>query len=75
MRHAVTARVYRGEKLYVGECLDLPVVTQGETLDATVANLHEAITLALEGEDLEALGLAPNLSLFVFVDAEPVSVA
>jgi predicted RNase H-like HicB family nuclease len=41
---------------YVGECLDLAVVTQGKTLDETVQNLREAILLHLEGEDLAKVG-------------------
>jgi predicted RNase H-like HicB family nuclease len=75
MRHAITARVYEGDQLYVAECLDLPVVTQGATLDETVANLREAVALHLEGEDLAALGLAPHPSLLVILEAEPLGVA
>jgi len=29
-------KVYRGEKYYTAECLDLPVVTQGRILDEVV---------------------------------------
>jgi predicted RNase H-like HicB family nuclease len=43
------------EGSYVAECYNLPVVTQGETLDEVAANLREAIALALEG-DFKELG-------------------
>lgn len=42
---------------YVAECSFLHLVTQGGTLDEVVANLQEAVALALDDEDLEALGL------------------
>lgn len=49
----------------MAECVKIAVVTQGETLDETVANLREAVALHLDGEDLAELGLAaePALSL------------
>jgi len=34
---------------YVAECMEIAVVTQGETLDDTIANLQEAVGLHLEG--------------------------
>ena len=62
MKKIIQVHVSKGEKFYVGECVDLPVVTQGATLDELASNLHEAITLHLEGEDLSELGLTPNPS-------------
>ena len=41
----------------MAECLDLPVVTQGKTLDELTANLKEAINLQLGGENLADFGL------------------
>ncbi len=37
---------------YVARCLDVDVVSQGETVDDAVANLEEALGLFFEGEDL-----------------------
>lgn len=34
----------------MAECMELPVVTQGSTLDEVTQNLREAIVLHLEGE-------------------------
>ncbi|MCZ8057271.1 MAG: type II toxin-antitoxin system HicB family antitoxin, partial [Microcystis sp. LE19-12.2C] len=48
----VTAIIRSGEQQgYVGECVEISIVTQGNTLDEVVNNLQEAILLHLEGED------------------------
>ncbi len=75
MRHSVKAFVYKGEEYYVAECMDIAVVTQGKTLDETVANLQEAVALHLEGEDPADFDLAPNPSLLVTFETEPTVVA
>ena len=60
-RTTIQAMVYPGDESgYVAECLNLAVVTQGRTLDETVANLREAIALHLEGEDLAEFGLVAH---------------
>ncbi len=41
---------FPGETKYVAECLDLAVVTQGETLDEVTANMRDAIALHIDGE-------------------------
>ncbi|MGB4979040.1 MAG: type II toxin-antitoxin system HicB family antitoxin [Anaerolineae bacterium] len=52
-RYTIQAVIYPGDESgYVAECLNLAVVTQGQTLDETVQNLREALHLHLEGEDL-----------------------
>ena len=50
-------------------------MTQGKTLDETMANLQEAVALHLEGEDLADFDLAPNPSLLVTLETEPLFVA
>ena len=51
-RYTIQAVIYPGDNSgYVAECLNLGVITQGQTLDETVQNLREAIQLHLEGED------------------------
>jgi predicted RNase H-like HicB family nuclease len=71
MRHIIQFRVYQGDKYYVGESIDLPIVTQGKTIDEAVANIREAISFHLKGENLKALGLAKNYSVLVNVELEP----
>ena len=52
MKRTIQVRISRGDRQFVAECLDLPVVTQAATLDELAANIREAIGLHLEGEDL-----------------------
>jgi len=55
---------------YVAECMEISVVTQGNTLDEVVENLIEAVGLHLEGENPEDFGLVPNPSIFVTFESE-----
>ena len=72
LQHTIKAIVRRGEESgYVAECVEIAVVTQGETLDEVTRNLREAVALHLEGEDLAALGLAGNPTLVVTIEIEP----
>jgi predicted RNase H-like HicB family nuclease len=72
-QHTVKAFVRKGEKYYVAECLEIAVVTQGLTIDETLANLKEAVALHLEGEDLAEYGLSPNPTLVVTMELEPLA--
>ncbi|MCX7737307.1 MAG: type II toxin-antitoxin system HicB family antitoxin [Candidatus Kapabacteria bacterium] len=68
MKKIINFRIFRGERYYVAECLDLPIVTQGLTLDETVENIREALNLHIEGEDLEAYDILPNPAISVNID-------
>ena len=58
LQHTIKAEVRCGDNSgYVAECLEIPVVTQGMTLDETIANLHEAVSLHLEDEEFFALSV------------------
>lgn len=72
-RYTIQAVIYPGDESgYVAECLDLALVTQGQTLDETVQNLRQAIQLHLAGEDLQEMGLVPNPPVLVTLEMEPV---
>ena len=73
MRRTIKAFISKGETHYVAECVEINVVTQGRTLDETIANLREAVALYLEGEDLTELHLAPNPSLLITMELEPAT--
>jgi len=60
LRRTVHAVIQRDANVFVVECLELPVVTQGGSLDQAVDNFREALALHLEGEDLESLGLVAH---------------
>ena len=69
-KHTIKACLYKGENQYVAECLEIPVVTQGKTLDEALKNLQEAVALHLEGEDLDALGFAQDPNSLVTMEIE-----
>jgi predicted RNase H-like HicB family nuclease len=73
MRKVIQVRIFRGEKFYVAECLDLPVVTQAATLDELASNLREAIALHLEGENLADLGLVDNPAVLATFELDSVA--
>lgn len=64
-RDTIHVVIHQDEGAYVADCLELPVVTQGGTLDEVVDSLIQAVTLHLEDEDLAALGLVdrPRLQI------------
>lgn len=63
MKHIIQFHIYKGEKYYVAQGIDLPVVTQGKTLDELAKNIKEAVELQLEGENLSEFDLAPSPSI------------
>ena len=71
MQRTIKAFIRKGDTHYVAECLEIAVVTQGKTLDETIANLEEAIALHLEGEDPADFGLAPDPTLLVTLELQP----
>jgi predicted RNase H-like HicB family nuclease len=64
-------RIFRGDKYFVAECFDLPIVTQALTVDELMKNVKEAIALQLEGEDPAHFGLAPDASILASYELEP----
>ncbi len=65
MKNIIQIHIYKSDKYYVAEGIDLPVVTQGKTLDELATNVREAIELQLSDEDLSAFDLAPNPSVLM----------
>ncbi len=72
MKKIIQVRIYKGEKYYIAECIDLPVVTQGKTLDEVANNIREAIALHLEGEDLEDWDIFPDFIILANFELEPI---
>ncbi len=72
LRDTIHCTVRLGEDgWYVADCQEIAVVTQGRTLDETMANLREAVEVHLHGENLEELGLAPHPKVVVALQLEP----
>ena len=74
MKKIIQVKIHKGERYYVAECVDLPVVTQGRTLDETVRNIREAIELHLEGENLDEWDILPDFSILANFELEPIYV-
>ena len=70
MKKIIQVHIYKGEKYYIAECLDLPVVTQGKTLDELISNLKEAVALQLEGEDLANFDLVAEPSIMANIEVD-----
>ena len=68
----VHAVVTESEGAYVAECLEVAVLAQGRSLDEVVTNLHEALTLHMEGEDPAEFGLTSEPKLVVSYETTPV---
>lgn len=70
LQHNIKAIIRKGETHYIAECVEISVVTQGKTIDETLENLQEAVSLHLEGENLADLGLAPDPNILVTIEME-----
>lgn len=72
LQRTINAVIRAGDQSgYVAECVEIPVVTQGATLDEVIAHLKEAVELQLEGEDLSQWGLSPRPMVVVTMEVEP----
>lgn len=72
-RRTIQVRIFRGETKYVADCIDLPVVTEGDTLNEAAANLREAIALHLDGENLAELGFADDPAIVATMELDAVA--
>jgi predicted RNase H-like HicB family nuclease len=72
LQKTIKAFIRKGDQRYVAECLEINVVTQGTTLDETIANLQEAVALHMEGEDPQELGLVSHPILLLTMELEPL---
>ena len=73
LQHTIKAVIRPGEEFgFVAECLEVPVVTQGDNLDAVTRNLQEAVTLHLEGENLRDWGFVDNPTILITFEIDPL---
>ena len=70
LSHAIHAVIFPSDGYFVANCLEIAVVTQGLTMDETLANLREAVSLHLEDENLTELGLVSNPLISVIMELE-----
>lgn len=72
MKNIIQFHIYKGEKYYVAQGIDLPVVTQGKTLDELAKNIKEAVDLQLKGESLIDFDLKPHPSVLLNLELETI---
>ena len=71
-RHTIHAVIRpRDESGYVAQCIDVPVITQGATVEEALKNLQEEVGLFLDGEDLTTWNLAADPSITIMIELEP----
>ena len=68
MKIEIHFNISEGDQYYVADCNELPIVTQGKTLDKTIANIQEALQLHLEDEDLNELMISKSPAVSINLD-------
>lgn len=63
-----TVVIYKEEDWYVSKCLENNVASQGKTIEESMSNLSEAITLYYEDNDID------NISSAIFVTTMEVAI-
>ncbi|GAB1643939.1 type II toxin-antitoxin system HicB family antitoxin [Krasilnikovia sp. MM14-A1259] len=64
MVRTFTAAVHQEDDWYVARCLELEVASQGETLDAALANLREAVEVFLDEAAAPTIEATPLVTSF-----------
>ncbi len=65
-KNSIDSSIKQGEDgFYVGECIEIPVVTQGISIEKTISNLIEAVELYFENEIPSELGFTNDFKLII----------
>lgn len=64
-KHILQFHISKGDKYYVAQGAEVPIVTQAKTLDKLTENIREATDLYFEGENSSELGIISSPSLLV----------
>jgi len=68
VRKVIQFSIFKGEEYFVAESVNIPVVTQGKTLDDLIINLREALSLFLEEEDLSKYDIQTNPAIIANIE-------
>lgn len=73
MEKTIKAFIYYDGQRYCAKCMEIDVFTQGKTINETIENLREAVSLHLEGVNPADYGLIkkPNLLIMLETDLQP----
>lgn len=69
MTRTLTAAVHQEDDWYVARCLELDVASQGETLQAALVNLREAVELYLDQVAQPQIEATPFVTSFQIASA------
>lgn len=75
MKRTILFRIHKGEKYYIAEGVDVPVVTQAKTLDKLIENLKEAIELHFEDKDFTSYDIIPEPTIIANMEIGPINYA
>ena len=70
MEKTVKAFIYFDGEYYCAKCLEIDVFTQGKTIDETIKNLKEAVSIHLEGVDPAEFGLIKEPGLLIMMESD-----
>ncbi len=70
MERIIKALIDYDGKYYCARCFEIDVFTQGKTIDETIQNLKEAITLHLDGIDPAEYGLVKHPGLLIMFECD-----
>ena len=68
-----TAAIRREDDWYVAQCLEVDVASQGETVEASLTNLREALELYFETEEPMVASTEPTLVATIDVPIKAAS--
>ncbi len=71
MGKIVQVKIYKGERYYIAECVDLPVFTYGRTLDEVVERVKEAVAPRLKDDGLKEWLVPPDFAILVNMELTP----
>ena len=65
MKGIIQFQISESEGGYVAEGINVPIVTQADTLDELSLNIREAVSLHFEGENMAEFGFSNTPSVLV----------
>ncbi|MCX8183149.1 MAG: type II toxin-antitoxin system HicB family antitoxin [Crenarchaeota archaeon] len=61
----VQVKIYKGERYYIAECVDIPLFAYGKTLDEVVEKMREAVAPRLKKDGLNEWEIPPDFSILL----------
>lgn len=65
MKSIAQFTITKEDGAYIAEGVDLAIVTQADDFDSLIKNINEAVSLHLEGEDLEDFDFVKKPSILI----------